>query len=82
MKGHLRIRHQAGKRYLDYISDDTLDTNTQVVRFGINLLDFSKNIDMTELSTVIVPRGARLDIDDSDPRYIEGLEPYLTVEGL
>ena len=82
LKGHLRIRHQAGKRYLDYISDDTLDTNSQVVRFGINLLDFSKNIDMTELSTVIVPRGARLDIDDTDPRYIEGLEPYLTVEGL
>lgn len=79
LKGHLRIRHQAGKRYLDYISDDTLDTNTQVVRFGINLLDFSKNIDMTELSTVIVPRGVRLDIDDSDPRYIEGLESYLTV---
>ena len=79
LKGHLRVRHQAGKRYLDYISDDTLDTNTQVVRFGINLLDFSKNIDMTELSTVIVPRGARLDIDDSDPRYIEGLESYLTV---
>ena len=82
LKGHLRIRHQAGKRYLDYISDDTLDTNSQVVRFGINLLDFSKNIDMTELSTVIVPRGARVDIDDTDPRYIEGLESYLTVEGL
>lgn len=79
LKGHLRVRHQAGKRYLDYISDDTLDTNSQVVRFGINLLDFSKNIDMTELSTVIVPRGTRLDIDDSDPRYIEGLESYLTV---
>lgn len=79
LKGHLRIRHQDGKRYLDYISDDTLDTNSQVVRFGINLLDFSKNIDMTELATVIVPRGTRLDIDDSDPRYIEGLESYLTV---
>lgn len=79
LKGHLRVRHQDGKRYLDYISDDTLDTNSQVVRFGINLLDFSKNIDMTELSTVIVPRGTRLDIDDSDPRYIEGLESYLTV---
>ena len=82
LKGHIRIRHQNGKRYLDYISDDTLDTNTQVVRFGVNLLDFSKNIDMSELSTVIVPRGNRLEIDESDPRYIEGLEPYLTVESL
>lgn len=82
LKGHIRVRHQDGKRYLDYISDDTLATNTQVVRFGVNLLDFSKDIDMSELATVIVPRGNRLDIDETDSRYIEGLEPYLTVEEL
>lgn len=82
LKGHLRIRHQDGKRYLDYISDDTLGTNTQVIRFGINLIDFIKNIDMTELATAIVPRGNRLDLEESDPKYIEGLEPYLTVESL
>ena len=82
LKGHIRIRHQDGKRYLDYITDAELPTNSQVVKFGVNLLDFSKNIDMSELSTVIVPRGNRLDIDETDPRYIEGLEPYLTVETL
>lgn len=82
LKGHVRVRHQAGKRYLDYISDDTLDTNSQVVRFGVNLLDFSKNIDMSELATCIVPRGARLELAENDPKYIEGLEPYLTVESL
>lgn len=82
LKGHIRVRHQDGQRYLDYISDDTLATNTQVVRFGVNLLDFSKDIDMSELATVIVPRGNRLDIDETDSRYIEGLEPYLTVEEL
>ena len=80
--GHIRVRHQDGKRYLDYISDDTLDTNSQIVRFGVNLLDFSKNIDMSELSTVIVPRGERLELEEDDPNYIEGLEPYLTVESL
>ena len=82
LKGHIRIRHQDGLRYIDYIRDDDLTANSQIVRFGVNLLDFSKNIDMSELSTVIVPRGARLEIDESDPRYIEGLEPYLTVESL
>ena len=82
LKGHIRVRHQDGYRYLDYISDDTLPTNTQVVRFGVNLLDFSKNIDMSELSTVIVPRGQRLELEEGDSRYIEGLEPYLTVESL
>lgn len=82
LKGHIRVRHQAGHRYLDYISDDTLDTNSQVVRFGVNLLDFSKDIDMSELATCIVPRGARLELAENDPKYIEGLEPYLTVESL
>ena len=82
LKGHVRVRHQDGHRYLDYISDDTLDTNSQVVRFGVNLLDFSKDIDMSELATAIVPRGARLDLPENDPKYIEGLEPYLTVESL
>ena len=84
LKGHLRVRHVIENgvevRKLDYISDDTLEGNIQVVRFGVNLLDFSKNIDMSELSTVIVPRGHRLE-DESDVE-IEGLEPYLTVKTL
>lgn len=82
LKGHLRVRHEDGHRFLDYISDETLSTNSQIVRFGVNLLDFSKNIDMSELATVICPRGNRLDLKEGDPGYIEGLEPYLTVESL
>lgn len=88
LKGHIRVRHawcdetQRIERYIDYISDDSLGTNSQVIRFGVNLLDYSKNIDMSELATTIVPRGNRLELDESDPRYIEGLEPYLTVEEL
>lgn len=82
LKGHLRVRHQDGHRYIDYIRDEDLAANSQVIRFGVNLLDFSKNIDMSELSTVVVPRGERLDIAETDPRYIDGLEPYLTVESL
>lgn len=80
LKGHLIVRHQNGSRILDYVDDDYLSTNSQIIQFGVNLLDFSKNIDMTELSTVIVPRGHRLE-EDSDVE-IEGLEPYLTVKTL
>lgn len=80
LKGHLRVRHQDGNRYLDYISDDSLGTNSQVVRFGVNLLDFSKNFDMSKLSTVIVPRGARL--EEESAIEVEGLDPYLTVKSL
>jgi hypothetical protein len=80
LKGHLIIRHQNGGRILDYVTDNDLATNSQIIQFGVNLLDFSKNIDMTELSTAIVPRGHRLE-EDSDVE-IEGLEPYLTVKTL
>ena len=82
LKGHIRVRHQDGFRYIDYVRDEDLTANSQIIRFGVNLLDFSKNFDMSELATVIVPRGDRLELDDGDPRYIEGLEPYLTVETL
>ena len=75
--GHIVVRHQNGQRYLDYLSDDNIGQNSQIIRFGVNLMDFVKSFDMTELATVLVPRGARL-----DEEVIEGLEAYLTVEGL
>lgn len=84
--GHLRVRHvfdeELGRevRKLDYIKDSDLQLNYQSIRFGINLLDFSKNIDMSQLSTAIVPRGARL--EDESAVEIEGLEPYLTVKNV
>lgn len=73
--GHLRVRHQNGVRYLDYISEDTFDSTPQVIQFGNNLLDYTKNFDMAELVTVIIPRGNRLETET-----IEGLDDYLTVE--
>ena len=77
--GHLRVRHQVvngtDHRYLDYISDESIGQNNQIIRFGVNLMDFVKSFDMSELATVLVPRGARLDDEE-----IEGLESYLTIK--
>ncbi len=74
--GHLRIRKENGVRYLDYL-DEYPNLNKQEIRFGVNLLDFVKSWDLTQLATVIVPRGARL---EESP--IEALEAYTTVEGV
>ena len=71
--GHLRVRWEDGTRYLDYLADYP-NTNTQTIEFGKNLLDFTRNFDMTDIATVIVPRGARL---DESP--IKALDAYLTV---
>ena len=58
--GHIRVRKVNGVRYLDYLSD-WADTNSQTIRFGTNLLDFTRNWDSTTLATAILPRGARLE---------------------
>lgn len=73
--GHLRIRKQEGKRYLDWFKEE-INTNTQVIRFGQNLIDFTKNWDLSELATVIIPRGKQLEKSDIS----DDIEAYVTVE--
>lgn len=67
---HIRIEHINGKKYVGFVKDEALfNENTQTIRFGDNLLDFTKNWDLTELETVIIPRGAKLETgsdEDSD----------------
>ena len=74
--GHLRVRKVDGVRYLDYL-EDYPDTCSQVIQFGSNLIDFTRNWDSTEYATAIVPLGNRL---DESP--IEALDAYLTVESV
>lgn len=74
--GHLRIRKVDGVRYLDYLAEYP-NTNTQVINFGENLLDFTESYDLSELATVIVPLGEML--EDSP---IEALEAYLDVSSV
>lgn len=76
LEGHLRIRKVGGKRYLDWLADYPNST-TQVIHFGSNLLNYTKSWDLTELVTVILPRGASL---EESP--IEQLTAYTTVESV
>ena len=74
--GHLEIRRSGGKNYLDYLAEYR-NTSGQPVEFGRNLLDFSKNMDASEVYTVCIPLGARL---EESP--IEALDAYLTIESV
>lgn len=74
--GHLRIRKVNGIRYLDYLKDYP-NTNTQVIKFGENLLDFTKDIDATDIATAVIPLGARL-----EESSIQGLEERLTIKSV
>lgn len=66
--GHLVIRHVDGLRILDYLADEDYYTkNDQGIQFGKNLLDFSKNMDASDLVTCVIPLGAKLDEEEQDP---------------
>lgn len=79
--GHMRVRRvydEDGKlhKYVDYLKDYP-NTNGQTIRFGENLLDFTRNWDMSEYATVLMPRGAKL---DESP--IESVDAYLDVSSV
>ena len=68
--GHLRVRKDGGVRYLDYLADYP-NLSEQIIDFGVNLLDFTRNWDETELTTVIYPRGKKLE-DETENDGITG----------
>lgn len=73
--GYLRIRKENGVRYLDYLADYP-NTNTQVIEFGSNLLDFTHDMVASDIVTAVIPLGARLE----DITEVEGLDAYLTIK--
>lgn len=78
LDGHLRIRYPNNDTtpYLDYLAEYP-NTASQTIDFGSNLLDFTKNWDLTQLATVLIPRGKQLDEENED-----GQKEYVTVESV
>ena len=74
--GRIRVRKVNGVRYLDYLAEYP-NTNSQIVEFGKNLLDFTKSWDLTELVTVVIPKGKKL---EKSP--IKDMDAYTTVESV
>lgn len=74
--GFFRIRHENGVKYIDYLADSQ-NTNTQTIKIGKNLMDFTSNVDSSEIATAIIPLGARL-----EESTVQGLETRLTIESV
>jgi phage minor structural protein len=74
--GFFRIRHKDGVRYIDYLAD-SMNTNSQVIKLGKNLVEFKSNIDSVGIATAIIPLGAALETSD-----VDGLETRLTIESV
>lgn len=72
---HLMIRKSGNTRYLDILKDareggswGSTIIPDQEVRLGSNLLDYSKNYDMSDICSVIIPLGA--EIKDDEKQHI------------
>lgn len=67
--GHIRLRHADDQKvYIDWFTEEFDDDESlvaQEINFGKNLLDFSIDWDLTELSTVLLPTGECLSSGDS-----------------
>ncbi len=74
--GFFRIRHVNGVKYIDYL-DDSQNTNRQIIKLGKNLIDYSSNIDSSEIATAIIPLGKKL-----ETAAVEGLETRLDIKSV
>ena len=76
--GYLSLsKTQDGKNQINYNDEADRPTSSQVIRFGENLLDFTKNFDSTDFCTVVLPLGARIqDQYGISASGIEGVEAY------
>ena len=80
--GHFVVRHENGVRLLDYLSDeDFYKKNTQTIEFAKNLLDFSRNIDASEIATRIIPLGAKKEDSENDVGILEDRLTIADVNG-
>ena len=71
---HLEIKYSGNNPYI-HIYADYPNTATQEINFGENLLDFTRDWNLVDLATVILPRGKELDADTSD-----GQKSYITIK--
>lgn len=78
---HIRIKRVDGKKYISLIKEEyQLNENSQVIRFGDNLLDFTKNWDLTDLATVLIPRGATIEQESTEDS--DKFDTYVTLSDI
>lgn len=74
--GFIRVRYADNKKYIDYLADSP-HTSDQVIRLTENLIDYSSNIDDTEIATSIIPLGK-----DLETQTIEGISDRVNIKSV
>lgn len=74
--GYISVRYSGSTRYIDYKAQSGKE-NTQIIRFGDNLLDLNKYIKSENLVTAIIPLGA-----ETEEAGINDTKKRLTIESV
>ena len=62
--GYLFVRHDGNDRYLDLFAE-CVDVNAQIVDFGVNMMDYVRNDNLSNFATAIRPSGTLIQ-DEND----------------
>lgn len=79
--GYLRLRHEDGKLYLDWINIQEYGKYCeQPIQFGENLLDYSETMTADDVITALIPLGAAIEEDlDENASEFERLEKNVDI---
>lgn len=58
-KGYFIVRWDGNTRYLDYEAECPR-RSSQIIEFGVNLMDFTRSYNLSSLATVVLPLGKKL----------------------
>lgn len=63
--GYLWVRHESDGNYIDYLSDFTT-LSPQAIEFGKNLLSLTKTVKGENITTALIPLGAKITGEDGN----------------
>ena len=78
--GYLRVRHDNGVRYIDYVKELTNICN-QTIEFGKNIIDMNRYIKGEDIYTALIPLGAKKETN-SNTTTDESYEKRVTISSL
>lgn len=77
--GELRIRHENGVRYIDWLESIGYDSDTEI-RLAHNLMSVSKTVDPSQIITRLTPLGER--IESEEETATDASQARLTIESV
>ena len=60
--GYLMCRHENNTKYIDYVDNEHLKTNSQIIEFGKNIIDMTQFTKADDIATALIVKGSNIDL--------------------